>query len=142
MGKVLVTSPNDKDKADGLFWQKSGFKRPVGEVLLAELTKQELNGKRVGITHIEIGDTAKFIRENLAIIKEALKAARKELDFAFLSCLDIREDCNRFVVADKESRVFAENALSVSFRNDLARREGILKRDEIWALVKQAQEGK
>jgi len=132
----------EPDYTEELFRLKSRFKRPVEIVLSAELARQEFNGKRVGISQVEIVDTAQFIRENPGKIKEVLGNARKELDFAFLSCVDIKEYCNRFVVADKESRVFAESLLGVRFRNDLARRNGILMRKEIWPLVKQMLEGK
>jgi len=137
MEKISV-APN----ADELSRQKPALKIPLAEALRAELARQEFNGKKVGIVELEIVDAAKFVRENLKTIKEVLKAARKELDFAFLGCVDIKDNCNRFVVADKESRVFAEGLLGVGFRNDMAKREGILMRNEIWQMAKQKLEGK
>jgi len=127
---------------DELFALKSAFAKPVAEVISAELARQEFSGKKVGISQLEIVDTVQFVNENLDAIKDVLRTARKELDYAFLSCVDIKDCRTRFVVADKESRIFAEDVLGVRFRNDKANQKGILMRKEIWPLVKQKREEK
>ena len=137
----MVKNP-ETPNADGLSEPKPEFKMPIPEVLLAGLARQEFNGKKVGISELEIADTAQFVKTNLKTIREVLRIAKENLDFVFLSCVDVKGNCNRFVVADKESRVFAEGVLGVGFRNDMARREGILNRNEIWQIVKQRLEGK
>ncbi len=132
----------EPDYTEELFRKKSEFDRPVSEVLMTELSLNEFGGKKAGITQLEIMDTAEFIRENRGTIRDILKKAKEEkgLDFALATFVDIGTYCNRFVVADKESRVLAERVLGVRFREDAAKREGILMRKEIWPLVKKEME--
>jgi manganese-dependent inorganic pyrophosphatase len=130
---------HDPDYTTELFKKKSALKQPLAEMLEKELAIQDINGTKIGISQLEMTGAGYFISRNLSQIRAFLKKtqAEKGLKIALVSCIDIEEYFNMFVVADKESRIFAEKVLDSRFRNDKARKEGILMRKEIWPLAKE-----
>lgn len=53
-----------------------------------------------------------------------------------MTCIDILESYNMFVVEDKNSREFLINELKLEFEGNIARRDGIIMRKEIVILLK------
>ncbi|PIN74987.1 hypothetical protein COV18_04475 [Candidatus Woesearchaeota archaeon CG10_big_fil_rev_8_21_14_0_10_37_12] len=75
-------------------------------------------------------------------IRNALKELKEKnnLDLIFLTCIDVEKRFNTFVVIDDNSKILLENALNITFENNVAKRNGIIMRKEIVPLLKELLE--
>ena len=99
----------------------------------------EIAGKRLGVVQLEMVGSEALVQsrktEIIAILKQL--QSQNKLDLIFLTLLDIEAKLNRFVAVDPAMRSILEQALGVSFAEDVAIRQDILMRKEIIPLIKQ-----
>jgi manganese-dependent inorganic pyrophosphatase len=121
-----------------MFREKSKINRPLREIFLEDKAVSEINKNRISVFQLEILEVEKLIKERVAEIKEFLSDYKKEekLDIIFLTCVDLMEGFNMFVVVDSYTQNILENVLKVKFNNGISKREGILMRKEILPLIK------
>src|SRR3989338_6142945 len=98
----------------------------------------EIAGKRLGVVQLEMVGSEALVQsrktEIIAILKQL--QSQNKLDLIFLTLLDIEAKLNRFVAVDPAMRSILEQALGVSFAEDVAIRQDILMRKEIIPLIK------
>ena len=70
----------------------------------------------------------------LSIIKGTKK--RHNIDLIFLTCIDIEKGGNFFVATDDFSKHILEKTLNVNFKDNIAKRKGIVMRKEMVPLIK------
>lgn len=145
-----VTTDRDKDAAFWLskkfilpehhihkmFVAKSQFNKPLLDVFEDYFATFLFNGKKVGSAQLEIIDTDAFIRQNN--VKDTLNKIKnqKNLDYIFLTAIDVEKATNTFVVADEASQKLLEKTLKVNFNNGVAIKKGIMMRKTITPLIK------
>lgn len=102
------------------------------------------HGKKIGVSQIESLYTQKFIEENQQEIKEVLKNLKRKqnLDYGFLTSIDIQKGKNYIVAADSQTREMLTEALGLEFEENMAEKEEMLLRKEIMPKIKQNLSGK
>jgi manganese-dependent inorganic pyrophosphatase len=156
--KAGVTTKRDHEMADWLrgkfslpknyvhemFADKSQFKKPLKETFIDDFAEFNFNGHHLSIIQIEIINASEFIQQNITEIKEILRGLKrkKSLDIIFLTCIDLENAFNKFVVVDEEAQRLIEQVLGVKFEDGVARRDGIIMRKEIIPLIKEVLENR
>jgi len=151
-----VTTERDKKMAEWLqtkfqipsnyihnmFADKSTFTVPLKEVFEHDFATFTFNDKHLGIMQLEIVSVQEFIGKNLQEIKTVLGEMKNErnLDYIFLTAIDLEKATNTFVVIDMETQNLVEKSLHVTFQNGMAFREGIMMRKTITPFIKEAIE--
>jgi manganese-dependent inorganic pyrophosphatase len=149
--KANVTTKRDIDMAKWLnarlhltekytremFENKSHLKGNIKEIFESDFSRYDNSG--LGIAQLEIMGAEKFVNNNFNEIKNSLSEIKneKKLKFIFLTVIDVMEGFNIFVCIDEESEKLLEKTLKVSFKEDVAKREGIIMRKEIVPLIKE-----
>ncbi|MFO0703127.1 MAG: DHH family phosphoesterase [Patescibacteria group bacterium] len=115
----------------------------LSKALLGDSAEKLFNGKKVIIFQIEAYD-ARVVAENrkaeiLEIIKNFISESGN-YDYAFLSLLDLRENCNVFIAINDESKALLTRLLNVTFLNGIAVRPGYIMRKELWVMIKNVLE--
>lgn len=123
-----------------MFVYKSDFQKPIREALEEFIAVCEMGGKKVGVVQLEIVEVEKFVADYLTEILKSIEGMKKGkgLDLIFVTIIDVERGFNNFVAEDEEALELVEKILKVKFRGNVARREGIIMRKEIWPLVKKA----
>jgi manganese-dependent inorganic pyrophosphatase len=129
-----------------MFKDKSNFKKSIKESIIEDFATFNFNGHELGIAQLEIVEVNKFIEDNLDELRTILEELKEErgLNFIFLTCIDLNEAFNKFVVIQKEvdeennTKNLLEKSLGARFdENGIAKKEGISMRKEIVPLVKE-----
>jgi hypothetical protein len=104
---------------------------------LSDMKVVEFNFWNIAILQQEILNVKKILDERIDKILEIIWDLEKEKYVkSFISFVDIWEKCNYFVCIDKELQEILEKVLDVKFENSIAKKEWILMRKEIIALMK------
>ena len=72
-------------------------------------------------------------------IKQVLKQLKKEanLDYAFLTSIDIEEGKNFFVAADSQTAKLLSSAFEIKFNKNTTEKQGMLLRKEVMPKIKE-----
>ena len=152
-----VTTDRDREMADWLkakfsapdnyihemFVDKSRFEKSLKDTMLDDFATFCFHGRHIGFAQLELVDVEEFIKKNLFEIKKTLQClkAEKAVELILLSCIDVENSFNRFVVIDEESRRLLEHSLSIKFdENGVARYDNIIMRKELAPLIKKTLE--
>lgn len=121
-----------------MFVHKSTFTQSLKEIIAGDFATFDFSGHALGIAQLEIIDVNEFITNQLDHIKAILLdlKTKKQLDYIFLTCIDIEQAFNQFVVVDSASQTLVETALAVKFDQSVATRPGIIMRKQIIPLIK------
>lgn len=151
--KAKVTTDRDHQMAA---WLTGQLKLPTGFIKDMFLAKSDLSGKKlrqvmdgdfnvktisgqaVGIAQIEMVGARNLIESRLSEILEILdeiKASTKA-DMIFLSVIDLDKGYNMFVAPNAGVRDFIEKLLMLKFKGQVAFRDGITMRKELWPMIK------
>jgi len=150
--KAKVTSEKDKKMVKWLekqaeipnglihdmFLAKTKFSEEnLSEVLKGDSKEYVFGNKKIGITQLEIAELENLVRNNLSQILKILNEFKqeKDLSMAFLTSCDLEKDFNLFVTSDKEMQELLEKIFKVDFKDNVARRDGLILRKEIIPLV-------
>ena len=63
--------------------------------------------------------------------------SQEGFDYVFLTCIDLQEGFNLFVVFDNETKKLLSEMLNVKFENNMAKKEGIIMRKELFPMIKE-----
>lgn len=128
----------DKKLCQEIFKIKSEQKPDPTQIIPDDYYTTVHHGKKIGVSQIESLYTEKFVRENVEDIKEVLKdlKQKQDLDYAFLTCIDIESGQNFFVAADDQTSKLLSQALDLQFHNNLAQKEDMMLRKEVMPKVK------
>lgn len=87
-------------------------------------------------------NTDDFVYKNKDEIQKVLTEIKKEreIDFIFLSLIDLEKIKNTFIVIDESSKKLLEQALGIRFENNISHQEGIVMRKTIVPMVKDVLE--
>lgn len=121
-----------------MFADKSQFVKPIRETIEDDFASFVFAGKHVGIAQLEIVEVEKFIQNNRLELEQSLQKIKldKNLDYIFLSSIDLVQATNTFFVIDSDSQALVSNAVGVVFNNCVAVRQGIMMRKTIAPLIK------
>lgn len=121
-----------------MFAAKSQLTKSVKEELVDDLATFVFNGHSVGVAQLEIIEAGTFVTSRRAEVLKALPEIKAELqlEYLFLTAIDLEQATNTFVVADTAAQALLEKALGVTFSNGIANRAGIMMRKTIVPLVK------
>lgn len=110
----------------------------VKEVFLSDFKAMELIDKKMSIAQLEIVKVEEYVNKNLKEIILALEELKQEknVDYIFLTCIDLYKGFNLFVVAHEEMQKILTEILNIDFENNMARQEGIIMRKELFPLIK------
>ena len=94
---------------------------------------------RVGIAQLEIIGAERFVNNNSQKINNLLRRMKKEknLDYAFLTCIDVEKGINVFLSIDDKTERLLSPILKLKFENGTAKRKGVIMRKEITPLIKE-----
>lgn len=100
------------------------------------------HGRKIGVSQIESLYTEKFVNQNKEEIRQVLRDLKQKqnLDYAFLTSIDIQSGKNFFLAADKETVEVLSRALDMSFESYLAKRDDMLLRKEVMPEIKEELE--
>lgn len=136
--KDFVNVPEDYSKE--MFTYKSDFgDKSIKEVINEDLSYfPEIGGKRLGVAQLEVVELDEILKERLSEIKSTLKKIKekKDLDYVFLTAIDLDDGFNKFLVIDDETKVFLEKSMSLKFVGNIAKRNGVIMRKEIMPIIK------
>jgi manganese-dependent inorganic pyrophosphatase len=120
-----------KNYVHQLFTAKSKFNESLDKVLLREC-KFTSADKKMGIIQLEMIDAEGFILKNMNKILQNFEKIKKKkhLHSIFLTCIDVEQAKNIFV-ADDTTRPILEQTLKIKFKNNIAKRKGIIMRKEL-----------
>jgi manganese-dependent inorganic pyrophosphatase len=125
-----------------MFVYKSTFKDSLKDVLTADEAEFEINGKKCLIFQLEIVEVERFIQDNIteiqAILTESLEA--RGFNYAMLTVIDIENATNTFIIADNNSQQLLEKAVGVTFKDKIAKRNGVMMRKTLSPLIKEVLE--
>ncbi|MEI7579179.1 MAG: DHHA2 domain-containing protein [bacterium] len=112
-------------------------KANLEKILTEDFVLQEINGKRIGITQLEIVDLRKFFEEHKAeFIKVLTKLkAANHLDLLLFNGIDIFAAKNLYFVIDAESDLFFSKLLNGNDLRSGFSSETIMMRKQIWGLA-------
>ena len=119
---------------DDMFLAKTrAIKSQLAEVLVEDFKHYRFGGKRVGIAQLETLATAEIIKSQKGKINKTLRdlKTKHNLDYIFLTAVDLKEGTNYFFVLDNKTKHLLEKILGVGFRNNLGKRSGVILRKEI-----------
>ena len=92
----------------------------------------------VGIAQLEIIAAEKFVGKHIQEVKKVLSEIKSErkLEYIFLTAIDVIEGYNIFVCVDDKSQKIL-SPLKINFKDNIAKRDGIIMRKEIVPLIKE-----
>jgi len=122
-----------------MFKFKSNIKYPLKETFISDFKTFHFNKYNLGIAQLEMFGVDNFITSNLVEIKKSLSELKREksLNIIFLSCLDIGEGFNKFIIVDQLSEEKISVVLGVKFIKGIAKKEDMIMRKEIASILKQ-----
>lgn len=125
-----------------MFAAKSKFNKPLKDVFKDDFATFIFNKKHIGIAQLEITNVDIFINKNRKKIQKILLQIKKErnLDYIFLTLIDVEKITNTFVVTDMESINLLTNAFNVTFNYNIAVKQGIMMRKTLIPLLKKILE--
>lgn len=151
--KAAVTTERDKSMADRLlthlelpneyilemFEDKSQFHKPLYDTIDDELATFTIADTEIGIGQLEFINVEKYVEEHEEEILSILASLKEQehLDKIFLSCIDIIDGYNYFITNQEDTKDMISKTLQITFRGNIARREGIIMRKEIVPLLKE-----
>ena len=93
----------------------------------------------IGLVQLEIIDVAEFLEKNHTEIERILRRLRQEkaLDYIAITCIDLEKAINMFFAPHLPTQKLLQHVLDVQFVDDIALRDGILMRKEIWPQLKE-----
>ncbi len=120
-----------------MFAHKSHLCGDVESAIAGDFAQFHCGTRRIGIAQLEIMHVGTFVQENARHIKDVLKDLKKKnaLDVVFLTCIDVVDAFNMFVVVDAVTQKVLERILNITFSNNCACRDGIIMRKEIVPLL-------
>ncbi len=121
-----------------MFAYKSQFTEPLIDVIDHDFATFEFSNIKIGIGQLEIVNVDQFIVQELQNIRSVLKKIKedKKLDIIFLSAIDLEKAENTFVTIDNQSQELLHKTLNLQFKNDIARKKGIMMRKTITPILK------
>ena len=144
MAKWLKTKLEVPDTyVHDMFTFKSIFTKPLRGTFVDDYVSGfTFGGKKLAIIQLEIINVDGFVNGNLKGIKSILNDLKNDhsLDLIFLTCIDLENAFNKFIVVDTATQTLLENILDVQFSEGIAYRQGILMRKEIVPLIKSFME--
>lgn len=148
-----VTTTRDKDMVEWLLTQteipegyvqemftaKSQFKGSLKEVIIDDFSIFTFSNHRVGIAQLEIVEVNAFVNGRKGEITHILGELKTlhNLEFVFLTAIDVVEATNTFVVLDEHTQVLLESALGVTFMENTVVKPGIMMRKTLTPLLKE-----
>ena len=149
-----VTTDRDRTVAEYLngiarlpddFWKKlfeaksdlSGEK--LFNRITGDLASYSICNKKFSIAQLEIIGAKKLVKERSNEIIEILNKTKNEmnLDFIFMSIVDLEEEKNYFITDDENTKDLIKKILNVNFDGNIAEREGLIMRKQISPLLKE-----
>ncbi len=126
-----------------LFLAKSDLSgEKLSERILGDLASYFISNKKFSIAQIEIIGVIKLIEERVNEIIDILNKVKNEtnLDFIFLSAIDLEEEKTYFISDNESTKNLIEKILNVNFNGDIAKKENIIMRKQISPLLKEELE--
>ena len=107
-----------------------------------DLASYSIANRKYSIAQIEIIGVAKLIQERTSEIIEILNKTKEtmNLDFIFLSAVDLEEEKTYFITDNEETKDLIKNVLGVNFNGNVAKKESMLMRKQILPLLKEELE--
>lgn len=104
--------------------------------------RTEKNGERSGVGQLEIIGSEKLVAKKKEEIFQILDdiAKKNDINYSFLSIIDLETDHNIFLSKDKKIMDILEHVLDIKFENNIARRPGLIMRKEIMPLFRKELE--
>jgi len=139
--KNIAKLPNNFAKE--LFEAKSDLS---GEKLFnritGDLASYNIADKKFSIAQIEMIGVEKLIKERIDEIIEIINKVKKEedLDFIFLSAIDLEVEKTHFITNDENTKNLIQKIFDVSFNGNVAEKIGIIMRKQISPLLKEELE--
>jgi manganese-dependent inorganic pyrophosphatase len=151
--KAGVTTSRDQEMAKWLreslalsdnYWQelflaKSDFSgEKLAQRIDGDIAYFTIGGRKISIAQLELIGARELVAERLPEILEILRSVKKahELDFIFLTNIELVAEKNYFVAEDEELQKILESILGVKFSGPVAVREGMIMRKQIVPLLK------
>ncbi len=125
-----------KNYVHDMFVYKSNFDTSLKDAMKND-TKNYFFNKSIRICQLEIVNADEFIDKNEKEIKKILSELKGDMDFIFLTVIDVEKGYNIFVTVDKESQVVFEKSIGVKFSNGIAKNNKVIMRKEIIPLIKE-----
>lgn len=119
---------------DDMFKAKTeAIKNQLVKVLIDDFKDYELGKKKIGIAQLEALEIAKIIKNQEDKISKTLAnlKTKYDLDYIFLTAVDLKEGVNYFFVLDNKTKNLLEQVLEVRFKNYLGKRSNVILRKEI-----------
>ena len=109
------------------------------DVFESDFAQFVFNEKRLGIAQLEIVGSDEFLDKNFPEVQKALADLKRErnLDYIFLSIVDIVVGKNIFVCFEESTILLIEEALQVTFAKNTVQKDGIMMRKTITPLLKE-----
>ncbi|MBL7169931.1 MAG: DHH family phosphoesterase [Candidatus Aenigmarchaeota archaeon] len=127
--------------ARDMFLAKSNFGgKNIKEILIQDRKTVGKDAKvRFSIFQLEVVDLEKIIENNKKEILDFLKEEkdRQQLDYTFLTGIDLEKGFNIFAAVDEETKDLLEKSLEIKFIDNIAKREGLLMRKEIIPIIEE-----
>lgn len=129
----------DEETVGEIFEVKSDLDRAPKKIIPDDYYNTTHYGKRIGVSQIEALNAENFTENNKTEIRDALRSLKNDenLDFAFLTSIDINQGKNIFIAADEKSAELLEAALDIEFENLKAEKGKMLLRKEIMPEIKE-----
>lgn len=106
--------------------------------IIGDFKEFEIGNKLIGIAQLEVIGLRNVLEERKGQLFEIFEKVKteKNLDYIFLTAVDLEEWINLFVTNHEPTKHLIEKALGVSFENkDIAHRQGVILRKEIVPLL-------
>lgn len=132
--------PLPKDFAWEMFQAKSDLTgAKLQDVLHNDLSvfQKDGQGKRLGIAQIEMLGAEGLVKDRKEEIFKCLDEIKRkhQLDLIFLSIIELKQGFNLFVSRDEQAQKLLALSFGVSFNNGIAKRNGLIMRKEIFAVI-------
>ncbi len=114
------------------------------KALWGDYAELSVGNLKIGIAQLEIiGAKALVDQRSEEIINEMFKLATElKFIFAFLSIIDLENNCNYFVAGDKKAQELLSEVFNLTFIENVAHKEGLLMRKQIIPKLKDFLEKK
>jgi manganese-dependent inorganic pyrophosphatase len=151
--KAGVTTDRDREMAKWLreslavpdnYWQelflaKSDFSgEKLAQRIDGDIAYFTIGGRKISVAQLELIGARELVTERLPEILAILQSIKKaqELDFIFLTNIELVAEKNYFVTEDVELQKILAPILGVEFNGAVAVREGMIMRKQIVPLLK------
>jgi manganese-dependent inorganic pyrophosphatase len=114
----------------------------LADALAIDTKQLSISKYKIGIAQLEILDLQQLAVDRIGDILIALEHMKDEhrLDMSLLTAIDLKNGFNLFITSDAELQSALSKALKVTFKNNIAKRGGLLLRKQLIPLLKSALE--